>query len=182
MNYSPRTWILVGIGVAVACMLAPHPVLAEIYCTAGLLVFAFGILVAIYSQGARRAFWVGFSILFGIYYSQTSSSVLQLLQFAPFGGRSSMMGAMGLITNHLLLWLYQGLHPTAFFNGSRNGMPPDQFGSFAAFLTMGHTLFAIGLGYAGGRFAQRLAAMNEARSFRSIEEILQDVDNEPSDH
>src|SRR4051794_22955970 len=108
MKQSSRTWLLVAMGVATACLVFADPILAELYYTFGMLLFAFGILIAIYARGQRRAFWIGFVILFGIYLSQTTSSVLQYVQFSQFtSGRNP---PMGLITSRLLGIIYEGFH------------------------------------------------------------------------
>jgi hypothetical protein len=119
-------------------------------------------------------------ILFGIYISQTTSSFLQFVQFSQYaGGRNP---PMGLITSRLLGMVYEGLHPTEF-SGRKpplrpNGMPGNLIAGYMAFLTMGHTLIAIGLGVVGGGVAQRLAFAKSPTNNRSLEEILQDVDDD----
>jgi hypothetical protein len=182
MKNSLRTWLLVAVGVATACLVFADPILAEIYYTFGLLLFAFGILIAIYARGQRRAFWVGFVILFGIYLSQTTSSSFQLIQLAQFGGIRNP--PMGLITTRLLGMIYEGFHPEGFSGRGQfspnNGMG-NVFGGYMAFLTMGHTLFAIGLGVIGGSVAQHLTASVGQTKIRSIEDVLLEVDRDQSD-
>jgi hypothetical protein len=180
MKNSSRTLMLMAAGVATACLAFADPVLAELYYTVGLLLFAFGIIIAVYSSGQHRAFWIGFVILFGIYMSQTTSSFLQYVQFSQFtGGRNP---PMGLITSRLLGMVYEGLHPTEFSGRGQtlrpNGMPGNLIAGYMAFLTMGHTLIAIGLGVLGGRIAQRLAFVQPPTNNRSLEEILDKIDGE----
>ena len=47
-----------------------------------------------------------------------------------------------------------------------------------AFLTMGHTLIAIGLGVLGGQVAQRLALSAAPANSQSLEEMLEKIDDE----
>jgi hypothetical protein len=176
MKYSLRTFMLVAAGVATACLVFADPILAELYYTAGLLLFAFGIVVAIYSQASRRAFWIGFVILFGIYVSQTTSSFLQYVQFAQFGGGRNP--PMGLITSRLLGMVYEGLNPSVFSGRGQPTMPNAMLGGYMAFLIMGHTLIAVGLGVLGGRAAQRLALPATPINNRSLEEILEKIDGD----
>lgn len=169
--------------MATACLVFADPILADLYYTFGLLLFAFGILIAIYARGQRRAFWIGFAILFGIYLSQTTPLTLQFLQLAQFGGGRN--ASTGLITTRVLGLVFQGLHPEAF---SGQGQPPPNnmmakmFGDYVPFLTMGHTLIGIGLGVVGGRFAQYLLATAGQVKVRSIEDFLLEVDQEQADN
>jgi hypothetical protein len=78
--------------------------------------------------------------------------------------------------------VYEGFHPTEFASRgqtfSRNNMSGNVIAGYMAFSTMGHTLIAIGLGFVGGRFAQRLALAVSPPKYRSIEEILQEVETQ----
>ena len=176
MNYSPRTVTLVAAGVATACLVFANPVLGDLYYTAGMLLFAFGVIRAIYSQGQRRAFWVGFVILYAIYSYHIN---WMYLQFG--GGRNA---ATGLITTRLLAAMYEGMNPLLAAERGRFAVSPSPVslpgnlvGGYIAFLTMGHTLIALGLAVIGGRVAQRIALPAISTSHRSLEEILKEVDS-----
>lgn len=175
MNYSSRTLMLVAAGLATACLVFADPILGDLYYTAGMLLFAFGVIRAIYSQGQRRAFWVGFVILYAIYSYHLN---WMYLQFG--GGRNA---ATGLITTRLLAVVYEGMNPMLAAERGRfaastspMSLPGNLVGGYIAFLTMGHTLIALGLGVIGGRVAQRLALPAASTSQRTLEEILQEVD------
>ena len=179
MNYSLRTWTLVAAGVATACLVFANPFLGDLYYTVGLLFFAYGIIRAIFSQGHQRAFWIGFVVVFGIYSYHSAWAFLQ------FGGARS--ASTGLITTRLLSTAYEGMNPELSVargrfttSPSSTTLPGNLIGGYIAFLTMGHTLIALGLGIVGGQFAQRLAATGAQAAlanYRSLEEILQEVDS-----
>jgi hypothetical protein len=176
MRQSPQALMLVAAGVATACLVFANPVLGDLYYTAGLLIFAFGVIRAIYSEGQRRAFWIGFVILYSLYCYHTTWAFIQ------YGGGRNM--STGLITTRLLAAVYETMNPELMAARGRVAMPPSPmslpgnlFGGYIGFLTMGHTLIALGLGVIGGRVAQRFASPPSPTSQRSLEEILQQIDS-----
>jgi hypothetical protein len=171
MNSSSWTWVLVAAGTAIACLALADPIWAELYYTAGVLLFAFGIIRAIYSRGQHRAFWIGFDVLFGIYSSQSTWSF-----FRNIGSQSA---PIKMITSTMLEYVYKGMHPTMLWNSQPPlpmALPANFLPGYFAFLVMGHVLIAAGLGFVGGRVAQRLALGTAPPKYRSIEEILHEVE------
>jgi hypothetical protein len=177
--------MLVAAGVALLCLAFPVPIIGDLFYTAGFLLLAYGVMAAIYSSGQRRAFWVGFVILFGGYcsYSIWPGEMRMTWAFSQQG--SGMQGLPPrLITSAFLSYAFEAIHLAVFtargqFTPSLSNTPMAgaMIGQYISFLVIGHSLIALGLGVVGGRVAQRLALQAGATNYRSLEEILQEVDS-----
>jgi hypothetical protein len=191
MNYSLR-FLLIGMaGFAVVCasMVYPEPLVGDLFYTFGLLAIAFAAIAAIYFRGSRRAFWVGFLILFAGYYSHSVWPGEIRSTFALFQGSAGMnFPAQGLVTTRLLSGAYESLHPDNRsgqptsgrinrYGGSPFPVTDNRAGKFIAFMTAGHTAIAFLLGIGGGLIAQRIAALAPPTAKRQLEKILgRDID------
>jgi hypothetical protein len=190
MSYSLRTMLIAAAVVAIVltCLIYPDPIVDELYFTAGFLLFAFGTIAAIYSHGNRRAFLIGFLILFGSYcwyslWSTTGRTVSGAVQPGMGVGMGTRYLPPGPITTRLLYFAYEGLNPD-IFSGRQpiTGRPSAPrtgeqiYGRFIGFMTIGHTLFGLALGVGGGLIARRLARQPVPTSAHSIDEIMPAMD------
>jgi hypothetical protein len=164
----------------------PEPWVGDLFYTAGFLLVVFAAIAAIYIRGRRRAFLVGFLILFGGYgyfslWSWGETRNMLMLSYAQ-PGVSTRNLAPSLITTRLLAYAYEGLNPD-FLSGRRvstgrkpPATPQEIFGQYMTFMVIGHTIIGLGLGILGGRVAQRLAGLPPATAKKPLEEILKEMD------
>jgi hypothetical protein len=186
MNYSLRTLLIVAAGFAVVCasMAYPTPIIGDLFYTFGLILIAYAVIAAIYCRGTRRAYWIGFIVLFAGYYSHSVWPGEIRGTFALIQGSGGMrFPAQGLVTSRLLSIAYEGLHPDSFrgsvFASPRSGRLTSQdekAGKYIAFMTTGHTAIAMLLGIAGGFVAQTIAARTPQPVKRPLEKILSEMD------
>jgi hypothetical protein len=175
----------VAAAVSVICLVFPEPFVGDLFYTAGWLLIAFGVIAAIYSRGERRAYLIGFLILFGGYFYQSAWPNDARAASAYYQGGRVRYLSPGLISTKLLAYAYARIHSGGnTFWSQAKGTParmstPDKIaGRYMAFMVVGHTLIALGLGAIGGRVAQRLALPASPASKRQLEEILQEIDSE----
>jgi hypothetical protein len=163
MNFSLRTLLIITAGVAVICasLVYATPIVGDLFYTLGLLMMAFSTIAAIYRRGSQRAYWIGFVILFATYFCHTVwPSEIRGTWTVMQRGRPFGFPTQDLITTRLLSFLYQGLHgdmPTSVAFGPRAASVDPAPAAFVAFVTVGHTAFALLLGLAGGAMARRFA-------------------------
>jgi hypothetical protein len=188
MSYSMRTLLLVATAAAIvcACLVYPDPIMGDLIYTSGLLVIAFAAIAAIYSSGERRAFLIGFLILFGGYY-YVGLSQYELRTAAAYmqqpGNMRFMVPSTGLLTSRFLAYAYDVLHSqsdglVSGLRSSRSLAPDKVIGGYIAFMMVGHAVFAFALGMIGGRVAQRLAARTTTLIGRPLEEVLKELSEE----
>ena len=190
MQYSTRTLLITAAVVAVvlACLVYPEPFIGDLFYTAGVLLFGIGIIAAIYARGRRRAFLIGFLVLFGIYCSQSlwfnSSRLILGLGINPYGQPgASARYSQGLITTRWLAYAFEALSPD-FFSGrvlaprrpSSSMSQQDIYLRYGSFMLIGHTIIGLALGVVGGWIAQRMLAPAPPTAGRPLEKILDDMD------
>ena len=188
MQYSTRTmlWGAAVAAVLLTCLVYPEPFVGDLFYTAGVLLFSFGIIAAIYFRGRRRAFLIGFLVLFGMYTSQSlwlggSQIMLRFAQIAQ-PNMNSRFATQGLITTRLLSYAYEALQPD-FLTGRNvtpgrapnRVSPQDMYGRYMTFMVVGHTLFGLALGVLGGWIAQRLAVPAPPVTGRPLEKIIDEM-------
>lgn len=187
MNYSLRTLLIVAAVVSVlcACLVYPRPIVGDLFYTFGLLLAAYSVIAVIYFRGLRRAFWVGFLILFGGYFCHTVWPSAVHNTWAYFQDTSGMAVVhSGIITTRLLYSAYILLNPMSstgapIVNGpggfaSRVALGPGEVpGQFIAFMTVAQTTIAIVLGIVGGFIAQWVSLQTFTRP---IEKYLSERD------
>jgi hypothetical protein len=169
MKFSLRTLLIVTASVAVvcACLAYPSPEVGDLCYSLGLMSIAFAAVLAIYQRGPKRAYWVGFLLLFATYFCHTvwpselrgTWAVMQ-----RFGGID--YPTQGVFPTRALTLLYQRLHgdfrPTSgLVFGGRTPRGNEIMGKFVAFQTAGHTAIAALLGFCGAVLAQRYALLAE---------------------
>jgi hypothetical protein len=71
VRFSLRTLLIFTAGVAVvfASLKYPAPIVGDLYYTIGLLTIALSALAAILIRGPNRAKWIGFVLLFAVYFA-----------------------------------------------------------------------------------------------------------------
>jgi hypothetical protein len=199
MRFSMRMQLIVVAVVAmcVASLVYPDPVVGDLFYTAALLLILFAAVGAIYYQGRRRAFLIGFLIFFGGYYWATATpNEIRMSWVLNQSGISSRSLTPAVITAPLLASAYEAMHSSGYprANPVRNNnwqyspspipsMPPNSINGYVAFLVVGHTIIAFGLGLLGGGVARRLSLRGSTASIppaqlpskRSITEILAEM-------
>ena len=190
MSYSLRTMLIVAgvVAIVLACLVYPDPIVGELFFTAGFLLVTFGAVAAIYSRGHRRAFLIGFLILFGSYcwyslWSTTARTISGLMQPGMAMGSGIRYFPPGIITTRLLYYAYEGLNPDVLSGrqplSGRSSSPrtgEQIYGRLTGFMTVGHTIIGLALGVLGGLVAQRLAWQPVPATARSIDEIRREMD------
>jgi hypothetical protein len=171
MNYSLRTLLILAavISVLCACLVYPRPIIGDLFYSFGLLMAAYAAIAVIYFRGVRRAFWVGFFILFCGYFCHTvwPSAVHNMWDYVQETSGIAFAPS-GMITKRLLYHAYKLLNPLSAIgspvvNGpggtaSRMVLGPGEVpGQFIAFMTVAQTSIAILLGIAGGLVARRIS-------------------------
>ena len=181
-----RTLLLFATGFAIvlASMVYPSPLIGDLYYTIGLLTVAFAVIAAIYFRASRRAFWVGFLVLFAGYYCHTvwPGEVRGTWAMIMRQGGIGYM-PQGVVTTRLLTYLYEALQPPMNAQRqmypTRNQMMPDELsGKYVSFMTVGHTVIAFLLGIGGGFLARWFALQAVPLMRRPIEKILSDMDTQ----
>lgn len=199
MRFSMRTQLMV-VAIAALCMASlvyPDPIVGDLFFTVGLLLILCAAVGAIYYQGPRRAFLVGFLIFFGGYYWAAATPndirISWALSQSGYGSRSL---TPAIITTRLLALAFEAMHPQGYlrqisiptksaisYSTPTPVMPTSAINGYVAFLVVGHTIIAFGLGLLGGGVARRLAFRRlpspappaEPPSKRSITEILAEI-------
>src|SRR6476620_941463 len=114
MNYSLRTLLILAavISVLCACLVYPRPIVGDLFYTLGLLMAAYATIAAIYFRGPRRAFWLGFLILFAGYFCHTvwPSAVHNMWDYVQETSGIAFAPS-GMITKRLLYHAYKLLNP-----------------------------------------------------------------------
>ncbi len=183
MNYSLRTLLLTAAGLSIVCasLVYATPLIGDLFYTFGLLMIAYGTIAAIYFQGKRRAYWVGFLILFAGYFCH-SVWPSEIRSTWAYFQRNGSIGytTQGLITTRLLAGAYEGLHPSSApssvpMRGGRTVSGPQTAGQYIAFMTAGHTVIALFLGIGGGVVAQRFASRSLQSVRKPIENYLREI-------
>ena|SRR5438270_885176 len=188
MNYSLRTLLIVATGFAIvfASLAYPTAIVGDLFYTFALLVIAFGSIAALYFRGQRRAYWVGFLILFGGYFCHSvwPSEIRSTWLFLQRGGNLGY-ASQGIVTSRLLGIAYEGLHdPMGLRRTIRSPRmpsypaPEETAGQYVAFMTTGHVAIGLMIGIAGGLVAQRLASQTLPLMKRPIEKILRDIESQ----
>jgi hypothetical protein len=188
MHYSMRTLLLAATAAAIvcACLVYPDPIMGDLVYTSGLLLIAFGAIAAIYSNGQRRAFLIGFLILFGGYYFVGLSQYEMRMAMAYMQQAGNMrytVPSTGLLTSRFLAFAYESLHSpseglVSGLRPSRSLAPDKLVGGYVAFMMVGHAVFAFALGIIGGRVAQRLWGRAMPLIGRPLEEVLKELSEE----
>lgn len=184
MNYSLRTLLLIAAGLSVFCasLVYATPIVGDLYYTFGLLMIAYATIAAIYFRGKRRAYWIGFLILFAVYYCHTvwPTEIRSAYSYFQRAGGMGFTG-QGLVTSRLLAGAYEGLHPSDIPGRTSGGLrinprPDETVGQYIAFTTAGHTAIALALGVGGGLLAQRFASQVLPTTKRPSEHFVSDMD------
>jgi hypothetical protein len=150
------------VAVGIVALRSATSTIAEIAVGLVLATLAAAVLLAIYRDGQRRAFWVGFSMIGWLYL---------LLCFAPIFGSDVPLGWSRIITGkaaaalHSQLFLREHVQPA---------LPPNSFGpppgtviqyfdgpGYAEFLHVAHALWTLLFATCGGWFASWLHAARQ---------------------
>jgi hypothetical protein len=180
MNYSLRTLLLVAALLCIVCasLVYAGPMVGELYYTAGLLTIAFGLIAAFYQRGIQRAFWIGFLVLFGIYFGHAMWPI-ELRTAWIVVSHEGGFRAPGLFTTHVLTLCFGALHGLGGDESFIRATNPDiTTERYIAFLNVGHTVIAFVLGIVGGRVAQHLAVRVTPLAKRPLEEVLKEMSKE----
>jgi hypothetical protein len=171
MKFSLRTLLILAavISVLCACLVYPRPIVGDLFYTFGLLLAAYSAIAVIYFRGPRRAFWVGFLILFGGYFCHTVWPSAVHNTWAYFQENSGVpFVPSGMITTRLIYYAYEALNPLSAARvasvapSGRLIIPDEVPGQFIAFMTVAQTTVGMVLGIAGGLVAQRIAGRRMA--------------------
>src|SRR5262245_36463387 len=113
MNFTTRQLLLfvAGAAVALASLAFTDPVVGDIFYTGALLLIAYAIIAAIYCRGTRRAYWIGFVILFAGYFCHTVwPSEIRTAYNSMRVGSSIGYGAQDIVTTRLFNYSFGALH------------------------------------------------------------------------
>ena len=159
MRYSLQA-LLAGMAfVAVSCtgIIYANRYWATCFFTMAFVAILFGILAMVVSRGRHRAFWIGFVIFAGGYFWYATCA--EQLHPIHDSGQGNYWKEPQLATSALLLWLDdllaragQGARGTAVRGLYREGSYRVTYsgGPAAHTLLIGHSIFAICVGFIGG--------------------------------
>ena len=178
MRFSVKTLLAVTavIAATVASTLYPVLLVAGAYFFTALVTILMAIVAAVQLPASRRAFAVGYAVFAGGYlWIATPDTKLQQVLSQVDGPRAATLEAPLLTTGLLYVW-YDLIKPGLASESTSGGWPayplhgvrgrppaepklasatlllPNRF----AFLSIGHSAFAMALGCFGGAFGQRL--------------------------
>lgn len=176
MSYSMRALLamMACVALVTTSLVYPSPALGDLFYTVGLLTVGVAILFSIYSRGPRRAYWIGFTLLFVGYFSNSvwPSELRGTLSLVQRLGRPGSF-SQGLITTRLLQNLYELLHgpmsasgmpTTNVFRSGQMTSAATAMSQYASFFAVGHTTIAFLFGVVGGTIARRIALRSTTTS------------------
>jgi hypothetical protein len=183
MAFTSRQMLIfvAGAAVVLASLAFPDPIVGDLFYTGALLMIAIATIAAIYCRGTRRAYWVGFVILFAGYFCHTVWPTEIRTPYNSFRyGNAMGYGAQDLVTTRLFNYFFGSLHgsPTPMAMPGMAGMGTTRrtpgnvtMVQYVTFMTVAHTAVAALLGLLGGSIARRYAAQTIQQLKQTIEGI-----------